>query len=120
MRDSLIAATVFYSIYCTYLIAEIIVYEDIHTHPIFDPIASLLCVTSTFCWFIFDSKERSVSPSGWLKVAVLFVPILGIPYYKLRHYGVVAALKLVSIFLFFTFVPTTIVATLLGHETGFG
>jgi hypothetical protein len=71
-----------------------------------------------FGWFLADAKERDFVPSIWLKIAVVAVGVIALPYYKFRNFGARAGFVFIGIVLL-AFV-TTLAATLLVEYLAFG
>jgi hypothetical protein len=44
-------------------------------------------------WCYVDAEERKIPVSGWLRVVMLFVPIIGVPWYFIRSRGLIRAAK---------------------------
>ena len=44
-------------------------------------------------WCYVDAEEKKVPVSGWLRLAMLALPIIGVPWYFLSSRGFVAAAK---------------------------
>jgi hypothetical protein len=44
-------------------------------------------------WFSEDAKSRGVEPSKNLKLSVLLVSLIAIPYYKAVNFGYLAAIR---------------------------
>lgn len=62
-----------------------------------------------FGWFLADAKEREFEPSIWLKIAVVGIGLIALPYYKFRYFGVRAGFTFIGIVLL-AFIATLAVA----------
>lgn len=63
--------------------------------------SSLFIFTSViFFWFLLDARERSVSPSTALKIFVVALSAVALPYYKFRYLGARAGFVFLGIVLF--------------------
>lgn len=59
----------------------------------------ILGIVTIFGWFIFDSRERGAETSKLLKLAVIGIAIIAVPYYKFRYFGFLAGFKFLGILL---------------------
>ena len=60
-----------------------------------------------FCWFLSDAEDMNYEPSRLLKIAVIFISFISIPYYLIRVKGFGRAL--LSFLKFFGLLVTTII-----------
>lgn len=63
--------------------------------------SSFIITACLFAWFIFDARESNYSPSKGLKIAVIAVGVLAIPYYVVKAKGFKRALISLATFLGF-------------------
>lgn len=40
-----------------------------------------------FGWFLTDARERGMKPSTGLKISVVALSLVALPYYKFRYFG---------------------------------
>lgn len=64
-------------------------------------ISTLVILFIMFAWFVTDAKETGIKPSIWLKIGVIFIALIFIPYYLVKYKGWNRSYK--SFALFFAF-----------------
>lgn len=50
-------------------------------------VTTLILVSIVFWWFLADARLRNVKPSTGLKIAVVALSAIAIPYYRIRYTG---------------------------------
>ena len=108
MKSSLIVAIVFWVlIFISLLAEEVFLYSWTRTGA-YHLSTSIVYALFLFGWFLADARERGHTPSLPLKIAVVAVGVLALPYYKFRFFGARAG------FVFIGIVLGLFVATLAG------
>lgn len=50
-----------------------------------------------FSWFLTDARERGMKPSAGLKISVVALSLVALPYYKFRYVGARAGFTFIGI-----------------------
>jgi len=89
-----------------------------HIHaPDWWQITSILVLGAIlFCWYYFDSNDRSFSRSKWLNIGIIAIGILAIPYYLVRSRE--RGYKLKSLLNFVGMAILSFVVVMLGSTIG--
>lgn len=72
---------------------------SISSENIFSTLNTFLLSFLLFAWFMADAQEINLKPSYGLKVAVVSISLIAIPYYLVRYKGWQKAFVVISQFL---------------------
>lgn len=87
VRRPQIFALVFWLIVFTTLLLEEVFRFHWTTSGEYEVSTILIFASSIFFWFLADTRERGIEPSGELKFAVIALSAIAVPYYKFRYFG---------------------------------
>jgi len=87
IRSSRILAFLFWLIVFISLLVEDVFRFSWTTGGEYEAAAVLIYASSIFIWFLADARERGIDPSGGLKLAVVALAAIAVPYYKFRYFG---------------------------------
>lgn len=69
--------------------------------------AMVIMVFSIYAWFLADAEEIGFKPSFGLKIGVIAIAVIAIPYYRFKHTGfkkgMLFIVKIIGILLFISF-----------------
>ena len=107
-------AIAFWSAVFATLILESVLFVPWTQTSGFKVLSTLVFTIIAFGWFLADSREHEVSPSPMLKIMVVAVSILAVPYYKFRYLGVRAGFVFLAVVIG-SFIAVGVAAGLIGE-----
>ncbi len=87
MIERRIATVTFWTTLAVMTAADRYLGPDIAGDPRYFTVTTLILVLIVFWWFLTDARLRNVKPSTGLKIAVVALSAIAIPYYRIRHTG---------------------------------
>lgn len=97
MKSSRIVAIVLWSLLFISLLAEEVFFLEWTRAGTYNLFSTIVFTLFIFGWFLADASERGHSPSLLLKIAVVAVGVLAVPFYKFRYFGPQAGFTFIGI-----------------------
>lgn len=86
MKKSVILMYVFWLVVLAIQIIDIYVFGS-KSNNIYDAITLFIMAFFIYYWFITDAGELNIIPSAGLKVSVVLIAFVALPYYLLKYKG---------------------------------
>ncbi|MEQ9450823.1 MAG: hypothetical protein RJQ07_04480 [Pseudomonadales bacterium] len=118
INASRVAAGIFFFLCWFTLFEEFVLPREVVRSSGYTALSTFVMVGVIFFWFTLDARQKAVTPSRVLKFFVVLVPMIAIPYYKIRHFGWLPAIRFLSVFLTMLVVPPILLALSLNIGIG--